>query len=168
MPVSKTQLSNILPIHAVETHNIYDLVIENLDPQLSHENQNKLVNLLEEIENMTVEKIEDNYNVRVHLKDASLFRYSPRRMSFAEKKTLDEITDDLLERGIIKISISPYCSRVVLVTRSNGKARMCIDLRPLNQRIYPQKFPFPIIEDLLDQLHGKALFTKLDLRDGFH
>jgi len=45
---------------------------------------------------------------------------------------------------------------------------MCIDLRPLNQRIFPQKYPFPIIEDQLDQLYGKRVFTKLDLRDGFH
>ncbi|KMQ85071.1 hypothetical protein RF55_16630 [Lasius niger] len=45
---------------------------------------------------------------------------------------------------------------------------MCIDLRPLNQRIHPQKFRFPLIDDQLDQLHGKCVFTKLDLRDGFH
>lgn len=45
---------------------------------------------------------------------------------------------------------------------------MCVDLRPLNQRISPQKFPFPLIDDQLDQLYGKNFFTKLDLRDGFH
>jgi len=45
---------------------------------------------------------------------------------------------------------------------------MCIDLRPLNQRIFPQKYLFSIIEDQLDQLYGKRIFTKLDLRDGFH
>lgn len=41
-------------------------------------------------------------------------------------------------------------------------------LRPLNQQIHPQKFPCPVIEDLLDRLHGKSVYTKLDLRDGFH
>lgn len=45
---------------------------------------------------------------------------------------------------------------------------MCVDLRPLYQRIHPQKYPFPIIEDQLDKLHGKQVFTKLDLKDGFH
>jgi len=45
---------------------------------------------------------------------------------------------------------------------------MCVDLRPLNQRISAQKYPFPIIEDQIDQLHGKRVFTKLDLKDGFH
>lgn len=45
---------------------------------------------------------------------------------------------------------------------------MCVDLRPLNQRIHPQKYPFPIIEDQLDKLGNKRIFTKLDLKDGFH
>lgn len=45
---------------------------------------------------------------------------------------------------------------------------MCIDLRSLNQRISPQQYPFPIIEDQLDALYGKRIFTKLNLRDGFH
>lgn len=85
-----------------------------------------------------------------------------------EKRELDEIVDDLLAWKRIQPSISPYCSRVVLVTKRNGKKRMCVDLRPLNQRMFPQKFPFLIIEDQLDQLYGKAIFTKLDLRDGFH
>lgn len=45
---------------------------------------------------------------------------------------------------------------------------MCIDLKPLNQRIYPQKYPFSIIDDQLDSLYGKKYFTKLDLKDEFH
>lgn len=89
-------------------------------------------------------------------------------MSVMERKQLDEITDDLLRRGIIRHSISPYCARVVLVTKPNGKKRMCVDLRPLNERIYPQKFPFPIPEDQLDKLYNKKWFTKLDLKDSFY
>lgn len=45
---------------------------------------------------------------------------------------------------------------------------MCVDLRPLNQRIYQQKYPFPIIDDQLDKLYDKKYFIKLDLKDGFH
>ncbi|NEV49187.1 RNA-directed DNA polymerase [Wolbachia pipientis] len=78
------------------------------------------------------------------------------------------MTDNLLERKIIKPSISPYCARAILVSKRNGKHRMCIDLRPLNQRVHKQKYPFPIIEDQLDQLFGKKIFTKLDLKDSFH
>lgn len=85
-----------------------------------------------------------------------------------EKRELMEITDDLLKRGIIKPSISPYCSRVVLVPKHNGTNRMCVDLRQLNQRIFSQKYPFPLIENQIDQLNGKRYYTKLDLRDGYH
>lgn len=81
------------------------------------------------------------------MKDDSLFRYAPRRMSVNEKQELDNIIDDLLNRKIIKPSISPYCARVLLIPKRDGKKRMCVDLRSLNQRIHQQKYPFPIIDD---------------------
>lgn len=141
------------------------LIYQNDKFEFEHPSENKLwvdpifcINTIEE---------KDRY-IRVHLKDHTLFRYAPRRFSIMEKKELHEITDDLLKRKIIKPSISPYCSRVVLVDKRNGQKRICIDLRPLNQRVSPQKYPFPIIEDQLDQLYGKEIYTKLDLKDGFH
>lgn len=79
-----------------------------------------------------------------------------------------QITDDLLARGIIKESTSPYCARVVLVKKKNGQPRMCIDLRPLNERVHKQKYPFPVIEVCLSQLSDKCVFTLLDMRDWFH
>lgn len=161
-------LERVLPINAIEENNYLDIVRGNLDDNLSLEYINKLLSLLQEVEQTEVEKVKDNYQVRVHLKDHSFFRYAPRRMSVMERKQLDEITDDLLKRKIIKYSISPYCARVVLVTKPSGKKRMCVDLRPLNERIYPQKFPFPIPEDQLDKLYNKKWFTKLDLKDSFH
>lgn len=164
----KNALADILTINAVEIKDKYDVIWENTDVDLELQERQELLNVFKEVDEMQVEKINDGYSVAVYLKDHSLFRYAPRRMSMAEKIKLQEIIDDLLQRNIIRPSISPYCSRVVLVTRRSGKARMCIDLRPLNQRIHPQKYPFPIIEDHLDKLHGKKIFTKLDLKDGFH
>jgi len=87
-----TYLSNILPINAIESINKFDIVVENLDSHLSINHQNMLINLLE-IDNMKIKKIEDDYTIRVHLKHTSLFRFSPRRMSFSERKILEEITD---------------------------------------------------------------------------
>lgn len=159
---------SILNISAIESKDKYDVVLENIEKDLNLHVQHDLLDTLKEIEEMPVKKINDNYYVSVYLKDHSLYRYAPRRMSIFEKNELQKIIDDLSERSIIKPSISPYCARVVLVSRRNGKRRMCVDLRPLNQRIHPQKYPFPIIEDHLDKLHGKKIFTKLDLKDGFH
>lgn len=165
---SEENIEKILPIYAVESKDKYDIVKENLDDALPTNIKDNLISVLRDIDEMSVELVENDCYVRVHLKDLSLFRYAPRRMSIYEKQEVQAIVDDLLKRNIIKSSISPYCSRVVLVSKRDGKKRMCIDLRPLNQRIFPQKFPFPIIEDQLDQLYGKRIFTKLDLRDGFH
>jgi len=54
------------------------------------------------------------------------------------------------------------------VTKKSGKMRLCVDLRPLNQRVVKQKYPFPVIEDCLSRLANKSVFTLLDLKDGFH
>lgn len=110
----------------------------------------------------------DDYFVTVNLKDDSAFAYAPRRLAFAERGQIREITDDLLKRGIIKESSSQYCSRIVPVRKKDGTLRLCVDLRPLNARVLKQKYPFPLIEDCLARLAGKSVFTLLDLKDGFH
>lgn len=88
-------------------------------------------------------------------------------MSVTEKQELNKIINDLL-RNIIKPSISPYYSKIILVPKRNGEKHICIDLRPLNQRVHAQNYPFPIIEDQFDKLYNKKVFTRLDLKDGFH
>lgn len=109
----------------------------------------------------------DDYAVSVNLKDESTFAYAPRCLAFAERRQIREITDDLLSRGIIKESTSPYCARIVPVRKKNGSMRLCIDLHPLNARVIKQKYLFPLIEDCLARLDGRFVFTLLDLRDGF-
>jgi len=56
----------------------------------------------------------------------------------------------------------------VPVRKRNGKIRLCVDLRPLNERVVKQKYPFPLIEDCLSRLGNKSVFSLLDLKDGFH
>jgi len=124
--------------------------------------------MIKGIEETRYDIVQDNYSVEVHLKDESIFAFAPRRFAHVERLQLRQITDDLMERGIIKNSISPYCSRVVLVKKKNGQPRLCIDLRPLNARIAKQKYPFPVIEDCLSRLVNKTVFTLIDLKDGFH
>lgn len=79
-----------------------------------------------------------------------------------------EITDDLLKRGIIRQSVSPYCARVIPVRKKDGRMRLCVDLRPLNSRIEKQKYSFLLIEEYLSRLYGKSVYTLFDLKDGFH
>lgn len=128
----------------------------------------RLKEMLLNIENAERQIIDDDYSVRINLKDKSTYAYSPRRFALEQRKQIREIVDDLLERKIIQHSTSPYCARVVPVQKRNGKVRLCVDLRPLNSRVSKQKYPFPLIEDCLLRISNKSVFTVLDMKDGFH
>ncbi|XP_069147666.1 uncharacterized protein [Solanum lycopersicum] len=92
----------------------------------------------------------------------------PYRMAPAELKELKEQLRDLLSKGFIRPSVSPWGAPVLFVKKKDGSMRMCIDYRQLNKVTIRNKYPIPCIDDLFDQLQDASVFSKIDLRSGNH
>jgi hypothetical protein len=87
------------------------------------------------------------------------YRYNP-----AQKDEIEKQIKQMLAQGIIQFSTSPYSSPVLLVLKKDLTWRFCVDFRQLNALTIKNRYPLPVIEELLDELSGACLFTSLDLR----
>jgi len=93
---------------------------------------------------------------------------APYRMAPAELKELKTQLEELLEKGYIRPSTSPWGAPVLFVKKKDGTLRLCIDYRELNKITVKNRYPLPRIDDLFDQLRGAGTFSKFDLRSGCH
>jgi hypothetical protein len=92
----------------------------------------------------------------------------PYRMSVQELKELKKQLTELQETRYIRPSSSPWGALVLFVQKKDGSQRMCVDYRSLNDVTVKNKYPLPRIEDLFDQMRGARVFSKIDLRSGYH
>nr|GFD04848.1 putative reverse transcriptase domain-containing protein [Tanacetum cinerariifolium] len=125
-------------------------------------------------------KKEEDKSKGKQLKDAQVIRDFPKvfpedllaralyRLAPFEMKELSEQLQELPDKGFIRPSSSPWGAMVLFVKKKYGSFRMCIDYRELNKLAVKNHYPLPRIDDLFDQLQGSNIYSKIDLRSGYH
>nr|GFD38306.1 putative reverse transcriptase domain-containing protein [Tanacetum cinerariifolium] len=90
------------------------------------------------------------------------------RLAPSEMKELAEQLKELSDKGFIRPSFSHWGAPVLFIKKKDGSFRMCIDYRELNKLTVKNRYPLPRIDDLFDQLQGSSVYSKIDLRLGYH
>ena len=111
----------------------------------------------------------DPYEIKIK-DDAKPFSlYSPRSIPLAYRPKVKEELDRMLHLGVIRKVTEPtsWCAGMVVVPKSSGKVRICVDLKPLNQSVRREVYPLPTVDEILAQVSGAKIFSKLDANSGF-
>jgi hypothetical protein len=100
--------------------------------------------------------------------DAAPLAKAPYRLTLTEMQELSSQLEELLDKGFIRPSLSPWGAPLLFIKKKDGSFRMCIDYRELNKLSIKNRYPLPRIDELFDQLQGSTYFSKIDLRSGYH
>ena len=118
-----------------------------------------------------VGKLKD-YQLKIHVnKNVTPVAQQVRRLPFGLRDRVDQKLDDLLDKDIIEeVPNTPtaWVSPLVVAPKQDGDIRVCVDMRAANEAIVRERHPIPTIEEILYDLNGSTVFSKLDLRWGFH
>jgi len=96
-----------------------------------------------------------------------LISKTPYIMGMRKLKELEIQLEELLRKGYIRLSVSPWGAPILFVRKKDGTLRLCIDFRQLNKATMKNRYPLPRIDDLFDQLRGVKILSKIDLRSGY-
>ncbi|XP_038999500.1 uncharacterized protein LOC120125070 [Hibiscus syriacus] len=109
-----------------------------------------------------------NHDHAIPLKpEATPVNLRPYRFPYNQKAEVERQIANMLSSSVIQPNKSPFASPCLLIKKKDGTWRFCVDYRKLNSMTVKDKFPIPVVEDLLDELHGAVYFSKIDLRSGY-
>ncbi|GJS15418.1 putative reverse transcriptase domain-containing protein [Tanacetum coccineum] len=110
----------------------------------------------------------DEKVVHIPINGAAPVAQAPYRLAPSEIQELSDQLQELADQGFIRPSTSPWGDHVLFVKKKDGSFRMCIDYRELNKLTVKNRYPLPRIDDLFDQLQGSSVYSKINLRSGYH
>ncbi|KAA0035415.1 peroxidase 64 [Cucumis melo var. makuwa] len=132
-------------------------------------NNNEELEIIEEAE--TEKRLPPRRSIEHHIhlkKDTNLVNVRSYRYAYHQKEEMEKLVGEMLASGVIRPSMSPYSSPVLLVKKKDGRWRFFVDYLALNNVTVLDKFPILVVEELFDELSGASLFTKIDLKAGYH
>jgi Reverse transcriptase (RNA-dependent DNA polymerase) len=158
-----------------ESRIVFALVVKEVNSDRSTLIPGPVVPLLEKFQNLVPDKISTGLppmrSVQ-HCIDfvpgAVLPNKIAYRMNPTENAELQRQVDELLSKGLVRESMSSCTVPAFLVPKKDGSFRVCVDSRAVNKITIKYRFPIPRLDDMLDQLHGASVFSKIDLRSGYH
>ena len=104
---------------------------------------------------------------RILLSDCQPIAQRPYRQSHSDAEETARQVRELLAKGLIQESVSPYAAPITLADKKDGSKRLCVDYRRLNKITVADKTPLPLIADVIDRLQGSTIFSKLDFASGY-
>ena len=93
---------------------------------------------------------------------------APYRVFLAQQEEIMAQVNELLEKGMIRPSSSPYCLPTLLVQKKDGTYHMCVDYHALNKTMIKNRFPIPQNEEIFEKLQGSTYYSRIDLKSGYH
>ena len=178
-PISFHQLQVL--VSTGDIHGMYELLQLSGEPEIEgNQLEPKLPNNIPELCQQLLKKIVHLFEISKFLPPYRLFDHKihlspgskpvnvrPYRYPHYQKDEMEKLVKEMMEQGVIRPSQSPFSSPVLLV-KKNGTYRFCVDYRALNAITVRDNFPIPTTDELFDELGGAVIFSKLDLRAGYH
>ncbi len=137
-----------------------------LDPSLQGEDRCKLKNLLLEFSDVFDEHL-GHANIYRNTGNSTPIKQHPRRIPYAHREESERQINEMLDKGIIRESTSPWSSPIILVKKKDGEMRFCVDYRKLNSVTVGHAHPLPRVDDILDSLGNSQYFSTLDLKSAY-
>ncbi|VDP93771.1 unnamed protein product [Echinostoma caproni] len=155
----------------IKAHELEDIITK-VEPNICRstlEGLNKLITKYRDVFMMDGEPLGRTGIVkhRIETGHAGAIRLNPRRVPSCYVQELESMVKEMLANNVIQPSKSPWAAPIVLVKKKDGKTRLCVDYRKLNEVTKKDRFPLPLMEDIFDALSGAKYFSTLDLASGY-